>query len=208
MVSFEDDRLVVKDPVKLIFGRTTEIIYGDIERIELIDGGDVFFYLKNGKVRKFADPGIVMFYSEFGDMIKKYGIPYAVKSDDVCDASPETVREKAAACREIVLAYLNRSVKDKLGREYEFEVRIAERLIGTALEFVLLKNGQLDEDSNQEVNSDGDPIVDELDVAYLYSWDPVYERARYLILREATDRKACEDYLESDVLPFIYRDLK
>ena len=208
MVIFEEDRLVVKNPVKLLFGRTTEIGYEDIEKIEFIDGGDVFFYLKNGKVRKFADPGIVMFYTEFGDMLKAYRIPYTVISDEVGDASIETVREKAVACREIVLAYLNRSVKEKLGPEYEFEVRIAERLIGTSLEFRLLKNGFLDEDSNQEVNSDGEPIVDELDVAYLHSWEPMYERAGYLILKEATDRKVCEDYLESDVLPFIYRNLK
>ncbi len=208
MVNFEEDRLVIKSVLNRLLGGTTKIKYEDIERIEFVDGGDVFFYLSNGKCKKVSDPGIVMYYAEFGDMIRKYRIPYRMKADEVEDASIETVRERAAVCKESVSAYLNRSVKEKLGSEYEFEVRIAERIIGTVLEFRLLKYGVLAKELNENEGLDGDPIVDEMDIAFLYEWEPVSETGTYLLLEEAKDSAACEKYLEEDVLGFFYAQFK
>ncbi len=208
MVNFEEDRLVVKSVLNRLLGGTTKIKYEDIERIEFVDGGDVFFCLSNGKCKKVSDPGIVMYYAEFGNMIRKYRIPYKMKADEVGDATIETVRERAAVCKESVSAYLNRSVKEKLGSEYEFEVRIAERIIGTVLEFRLLKDGVLAKDLNENEGLDGDPIVDEMDIAFLYEWEPVSETGTYLLLEEAKDSAACEKYLEEDVLGFFYAQFK
>ena len=208
MVYFEDDHFLVKPPVAFLFGRSVRVKYEDIERIEFVDGGDVFFYLSNGKCKKVSDPVIVMFYAEFGDMIRKYRIPYKMKADDVGDATIETVRERAAVCKESASAYLNRSVKEKLGTEYEFEVRIAERIIGTVLEFRLLKNGVLAEELNENEGLDGDPIVDEMDIAFLYEWEPVSETGTYLLLEEAKDSAACEKFLEEDILGFFYAGFK
>ena len=208
MVFFEEDQFVSKPPVSFLFGKTVKVRYEDIERIEFVDGGDVFFDLSNGKCKKVSDPGIVMFYAEFGDMIRKYRIPYKMKADEVGDASIETVRERAAVCKESVSAYLNRSVKEKLGTEYEFEVRISERIIGTVLEFRLLKDGVLAKELNENEGLDGDPIVDEMDIAFLYEWEPVSETGTYLLLEEAKDSAACEKYLEEDVLGFFYAQFK
>ncbi len=208
MVNFEEDRLVVKSVLNRLLGGTTKIKYEDIERIEFVDGGDVFFYLSNGKCKKVSDPGIVMYYAEFGDMIRKYRIPYKMKADEAGDATIETVRERAAVCKESASAYLNRSVKEKLGTEYEFEVRISERIIGTVLEFRLLKDGVLAKELNENEGLDGDPIVDEMDIAFLYEWEPVSETGTYLLLEEAKDSAACEKYLEEDVLGFFYAQFK
>ena len=203
MVRFEDEQLIIEQPFKLI-GRTIKVKYEDIERVELSESCDVFFYLKNGKTKKISDPGIVMYYPEFGEILKKYRIPYVSKEGTPGDASIETVREKAEACKETAVAYLNRSVKEKLGPEYEFEVKISESIMGTTLEFKLLKNGVPDEDANEIEGADGEDVVDELDIAYLSEWEPMYDRGKYLITEEASDLKVCEEYLESDVLGFFY----
>ncbi len=208
MVYFEENQFISKPPVSFLFGKTVKVRYEDIERIEFIDGADVFFYLNNGKCKKVSDPGIIMFYPEFGEMLKKYRIPYLVKSDEAGDASIETVRERAALCKESVAAYLNRSVKEKLGPEYEFEVLIAESIMGMVLEFRLLKNGVLAEDLNENEGVDGKPIVDEMDVAYLSEWEPVSATGKYTITDEANDTAACEKYLEGDVLGFFYAQFK
>lgn len=208
MVYFEEDQFVSKPPVSFLFGKTVKVKYEDIERIEFVDGGDVFFYLSNGKCKKVSDPGIVMFYPEFGEMIRKYRIPYLTKADETGDASIETVREIAAACKESVSAYLNRSVKEKLGPEYEFEVLISEGIMGTVLEFRLLKDGVLAKELNENEGLDGDPIVDEMDIAFLSEWEPVSETGKYFILAEAKDTAACEKYLEDDVLGFFYAQFK
>ena len=203
MVRFEDEQLIIEQPFKII-GRTIKVKYEDIERVELSEDSDVLFCLKGGKVRKVSDPGIVMYYPEFGEMLKKYRIPYSSNVGPAGDDSIETVREKAAACRETAAAYLNRSVKEKLGAEYEFEAKIVENIMGTSLEFRLLKNGVPDEDANEIEGSGDESIVDELDIAYLSEWEPMYERGKYLITEEASDLKVCEEYLESDVLGFFY----
>ena len=199
MVRFEGEGFVSEPPVKFFFGRKVSVKYEDIERVELSENPEVFFYLKNGKVKKVPDPGIVMYYTAFGEMLRKYKIPYIAKSKDPEPegVSIETVREKVALCRETALACANRIIREKLGPEYEFEAKIVERIVGTTIEFRLFKDGKLYEEANWDESIDGEPLAEEMDAAFLSEWEPVYDRGKYQIADEALDPAACEDYVEN-----------
>ncbi len=58
-VRFEEDKIVIEPLFRLFFGRKIKIPYEKIERIELPPGGDVLFYMKNGRVKKVSDPAVV-----------------------------------------------------------------------------------------------------------------------------------------------------
>jgi len=203
-VNYEEDQLVIKDIFKLFFGRTTKIPYEKIERIDFPQGEYVFFYMENGKVIKVRDPGIVIYYTGFGEMLKKYKIPYKCMLDWEKDASIETVREKAAHTKEIALAYANRSLKEKLGPEYELDAKIVERIVSTTMEFRLLKNGIVQEEANRDESIDHEPVVSELDIAMICEWDPAREQGKYMLTEEADDKSACEEFMNHAVLDNIY----
>ena len=204
-VHFEEDRLVVETYYfGFFFNRKIKIKYEDMERIEFPGGTDVFFYLKNGKVKKIPDPGLVTFYTGFGEMLKKYRIPYQERLSDTGHESIETVREKAEECRKVALAYANRALQEKYGPQYEFEGKIVERIVCTTLEFRLLKNGVIQEEDDYDENIDGEPIIDEMDIAYLNAWDPELERGEYYITEEALSKAACENYLDENLLKIFF----
>ncbi|MBO4864841.1 MAG: hypothetical protein J5517_10790 [Eubacterium sp.] len=202
---YEEDKLVIK-PLFSLFKRKTEIPYEKIERIEFPQGEDVFFYMKNGKVIKVNDPGIVIFYTGFGEMLRKYRIPYKCLLEGTADASIQKVREKADQVKEAALTYANRSLKEKLGSEYELDAKIVERIVSTTIEFRLLKNGYVLEEANQDNSIDNEPLVDEMDLAYLCEWNPEYEEGKYTFLEEAENTQACEEYIDRVVLENIYKE--
>ena len=203
-VNFEEDQLVIKDIFKLFFGRTTKIPYENIERVEAPPGEHVFFYMKNGKVIKVRDPGITVFYTGFGEMLKKYKIPYKCVSEGEEYVPIDTVREKADLTKERVLTYANRSLKEKLGPEYELDAKIVERMVGTAMEFHLLKNGIVQEEADRDESIDHEPVVSEMDIAIICEWDPVREQGKYVLTEEADDKAACEEFVNHAVLDVIY----
>ena len=203
-VTFEEGQLVIKDIFKLFFGKKTIIPYEKIERIESPPGEYVFFYMKNGKVIKVNDPGITVFYTGFGEMLKKYKIPYKCISEGEEYVSVETVREKATRTKELALTCANRSLKEKLGPEYELDAKIVERVIGTTLEFHLLKNGIVQEEADRDESMDHEPVVAEMDIAILCEWDPVREQGKYVFTEEADDKSACEEFVNHEVLDNVY----
>ncbi len=190
---------------KLFFGKKIKIPYEKIERIEFPQGGSVFFYMKNGKVIKVPDPGIVTYYTGFGEMLKKYRIPYKCTLEGCGDVSIETVRKEAARTKEIIEAYVNRSLKEKLGSEYELDVKIVERIVGTTLESRLLKNGISQEKANGTKSIDDVPLTDEMDLAFLCEWDPVYKQGKYGFVEDINDKAALEEYAEEVILDNIYK---
>ncbi len=203
-VHFEEDRLVVESYFSIFFNRKIKIKYEDIERIEFPGGTDVLFYLKNGKIKKVPDPGLVTFYTGFGEMLKKYKIPFQEKLSDTGHESIETVREKGEECRKTALEYANRALQEKYGPQYEFEGKIVERIVCTTLEFRLLKNGVIQEEDDYDESMDGDPIISDMDIAYLNAWDPVYERGEYYITEEALGKAACEKYVDENLLKIFF----
>ena len=203
-VNFEENQLVIKDIFKLFFGRTTKIPYEKIERIEAPPGEDVFFYVKTGKVIKVPDPGIVVFYTGFGEMLKKYKIPYKSISEGEECVFIEAVRDKAARTKELALTYANFSLKEKLGPEYELDAKIVERIVGTTLEFHLLKDGIALEEADRDESMDCEPVVDEMNIAIICEWDPVYGQGKYVFAEEVDDEAACEKYINDVVLDNIY----
>ena len=74
--------------------------------------------------------------------------------------------------------------------------------IGT--EFRLLKNGVIQEEDDYDENIDGEPIIDEMDIAYLNAWDPELERGEYYITEEALSKAACENYLDENLLKIFF----
>lgn len=202
-VRFEEDKIVIEPFFRLLFGRKIKIPYEKIERIELPPGGHVLFYMKNGRVKKINDPAVVSCYAGFGEMLKKYKIPYKTLMEDSGDASIETVREKTARVKEAALAYGNRSLKEKLGPEYELDVRLVEHIVGTTLEFRLLKDGVIREECNREISMDDEPLADEMYLAFLSEWDPVYEQGKYSFAEEADDKEVCEKYVEDVVIDIV-----
>lgn len=202
-VYFKEDRLVIEPFFRLMFTHRISVKYTDIERIECPPGSDILFYLKNGKVKKVWDLSVTM-YTEFGEMLKKYKIPYRVTMEDAGHETIDTVREKAAKCREVAIAYANRSLKEKLGPEYEIEAKLVERIVGTTLEFRLLKNGVVQEEADYTKGIDDNPLIDEMDIAILSSWDPVYDRAEYYIDEEALTDADCEEYVKDNPLDIIF----
>ena len=205
-VHFEEDRLVVEPFFSLIFKRKIKIKYDDIEKIEFPGGTDVLFYLKNGKVKKVPDPGICTFYTGFGEMLKKYRIPYREMLIDTGHESIETVRDAAEKCREMILAYTNLRLHEKYGPEYEFEAKIVERIVGTTVEIRFYKNGVYQEDADLDDSIDGESLVYEFDVAYLCGWDPEFERGEYFICEEAVSKAACEQDLDECMLKEFFEN--
>ncbi len=194
---FEDDQIVIKPLFKLFFGKKIKIPYEKIERIELPAGDSVLFYMKNGKVIKVSDPGIVAFYTDFGEMLKKYKIPYKCLMEDAGEESIETVRVKAARTREVVLECGNRILQEKMGPEYELDAKIVERIIGVTLELRLLKDGVFKADANGDESIDGEPLADEVDLAILSEWDPAYGQGKYTLIEDETDQAGWEEYLKN-----------
>lgn len=203
-VNFEEKQLVIKDVFKLFFGRKTTIPYEKIERIEEPPDEYVFFYMKNGKVIKVRDPGITVFYTGFGEMLKKYKIPFKYTPEGEEYYSIEAVREKAARTKELVLTCANRSLKEKLGPEYELDAKSVERIVGTTLEFHLLKSGIVQEEADRDESMDHEPVVAEIDIAILCEWDPVREQGKYVFTEEADDKSACEEFVNHEVLDNVY----
>ena len=201
---FEEDQIVIEPLFKLFFGKKIKILYEKIERIELPAGDSVFFHMKNGKLIKVPDPGIVTYYTGFGERLKKYRIPYKCTMEDSGDVSIEAVREEAARAKEVIVAYVNRSLKEKLGPEYELDVKIVERLVGTTLESRLLRNGIIHEEANGTTSIDEEPLVDEMDLAFLCEWDPVYDQGKYGFVEDVNDKAAFEKYAEEVILDNIY----
>ncbi len=201
---FEEDQIVIEPLFKLFFGKRIKIPYEKIEKIEMPPGDSVLFYMKNGKVIKVPDPGIVTFYTDFGEMLKKYRIPYKCLLEDSGEETIETVREKAVSTKEAVLEYANPSLKEKLGSEYELEAKIVERIVGTTIEFRLLKNGMVIEEANGDESIDGEPLVDEMDLAFLFEWDPVYAQGKYAFVDETNDMSALKEYIDGVVLDNIF----
>ena len=73
MVKFEQNQLVVESLWTFLFRKKIKIPYQKIERIEAPVGENVVFYMKNGKVIKVPDPGLVVFYTQFGEMLRNTG---------------------------------------------------------------------------------------------------------------------------------------
>ncbi len=203
-VRFEEDQIVIDPLFKLFFGKKIKIPYKKIERIELPAGDSILFFMKNCKTIKVHDPALVSFYTGFGEMLKQYKIPYKCMMEDSGDASIETVREKATHTKEAMVAYVNRSLKEKLGPEYELDVKIVERIVGTTLESRLLKNGIIQEEANGDESIDGAPLVDEMDLAFLCEWDPVHDQGKYGFAEGVNDKAALEEYAEGVILDNIY----
>ena len=201
---FEEDQIVIEPLFKLFFGKRIKIPYEKIEKIEMPPGDSVLFYMKNGKVIKVPDPGIVTFYTDFGEMLKKYRIPYKCLLEDSGEETIETVREKAVSTKEAVLEYANPSLKEKLGSDYELEAKIVERIVGTTIEFRLLKNGMVMEEANGDESIDGEPLVDEMDLAFLSEWDPVHSQGKYAFVDETNDMSALKEYIDGVVLDNIF----
>ena len=206
MVKFEQNQLVVESLWTFLFRKKIKIPYQKIERIEAPVGENVVFYMKNGKVIKVPDPGIVVFYTQFGEMLRKYGIHYLSKTEDSGEESIERVREKAAQTKKLALTYADQAVKERLGAEYGFDAKIVERVIGTTLEFRLLKEGVVQESANFDESIDGEPLTDEMHIAYLYEWDPVSDSGKYVLAEEAINASACEKYIEELVLKQVLND--
>ena len=207
-VDFKENQLVIFDPFfKLFAGRTKKIPYEMIERIELPKGEFIFFYMKNGKVIKARDLGVLTFYAEFGEMLKKYKIPYKGFSEGEETVFIETVREKAERTRKLAVEYGNRSLKEKLGPEYELDARVIERVVGTSIVFHLLKNGVVQKETDIYKSIDEEPVVDEMDIAFICEWDPVCEQGQYILVEEAYDEAACEKYIVDVVLDNIYAEV-
>jgi hypothetical protein len=203
LVIFEKDELVIKPIVKAAFWKNKKIPYKNIESIEAT-GESVFFHMKNSKVIKVDDPAITAFYTRFGDILRDYRIPFKTSINEAGYESIETVRERAASAKETALAYANLSIKEKLGPEYELTANIAERIIGTTLEFLLLKDGEIVKEANLDESIDGVEIVDEMDIAFLNEWDPDLNRGTYYITEEAYDRDACERYVKTCILDELF----
>ena len=205
-VHFEEDRLVVEAYFGFFFNRKIKIKYEDIERIEFPGGIDVLFFLKNGKVKKVPDPGIYSFHTGFGEMLKKYRIPFREKLIDTEHESIESVRLKAEQCRDNILAYTNRRLHEKYGPQFEFEAKIVERIVCTTIEIRLLKNGVYQEDADLDDSIDGESLVYEFDVAYLSAWDPELECAEYDISVEAQSPASCEQDVEDYMLKEFFEN--
>ena len=201
---FEEDQIVIEPLFKRFFGKRIKIQYEKIERIEMPPGDSVYFYMKNGKVIRVPDPGIVTFYTGFGEMLKKYRIPYKCLLEDSGGETIETVRENATDTRKAVLEYANPILEEKLGPGYELEAKIVERIVGTTIEFRLLKNGIVLEEANGDESIDGEPLVDEMDLAFLTEWDPVYEQGKYAFADETNDTSALKEYIDGVVLDNIF----
>ena len=203
MVRFEEKQLVIKPIITAAFWENKKIPYEKIEKIE-VTKESVIFSMKSGKEIKVNDPGIAAFYTEFGDMLRDYKIPFKTSLDNTGYDSIETVRERAAKTKETALSYANRSIKEKLGPEYELTAEIVERIIGTTLEFTLLKNGVTFEEANTVDSIDDIPLVDDMDIAFLSEWDPDSDRGTYYVVEEANDTNACEDYVQKCILDDLY----
>lgn len=200
---FEDDQLVIEPIAKIFFGKKIRIPYDEIERVEFPMGGDVFFHMKKGKPIRVTDPGIVTFYTGFGEMLKKYKIPYKCAADAPL-VDIETVREKVALVKETALAYANRVLKEKAGPEYTLDAKIVERIVGTTLEFHLLKDGVLQEDADQDESIDEESVLNEMDIAFIAEWDPALDQGKYSLAEEVDNTALCEDYVETCVLVHVY----
>ena len=58
-------------------------------------------------------------------------------------------------------------------------MKIVERIVGITLESRLLKNGIIQEEANETKSIDDEPLADEMDLAFLCEWDPVYDQGKY-----------------------------
>lgn len=208
MVHFEKDHLEIRPVIPLMVWKKTKIKYDSIERIELPKGDYVNFFLKNGKVKKVYNPAVVAFYPEFGKMLKEYKIAYSSLLDDKGYEAIETVRQKADVIKKTALSYANRSLLSNLGEGYEMEGKIVERIIGTTLEFRLLKDGVLVDEVNAVDSIEGVALIDEMDIAYLSEWDPETGTGLYTFADEVKITGECESYVEEIVLSEVYDCLK
>jgi len=203
MIKFEQDCLIVKSFFPILFWKTKKIPYKKIERIEFTAGDEyIVFTMKNGKKVNVSELGLVAFYTQFGEMLKKYGIAYYSKLEDSGYEPAEKVYEEAEKTRRIVLEYANNSVRENLGDEYEVDVKLVERIIGTTLELQLLKNGSVVDAANVVDSIDGKPLLDEMDLAFLSEWDPVSNSGKYSLLEEAVNPSSCESYLAETLKDF------
>ena len=69
---------------------------------------------------------------------------------------------------------------------------------------MLLKNGIVQEEADQDESIDFEPVVDEMDIAVICEWDPVYDQGKYVFTEEVDDEAACEKYINDVVLYNIY----
>ena len=203
MVIFEKDRLIIKPIIKAAFWKKKKIPYNRIKKIEA-DGENVIFHMTGDKVIKAADPAIVAFYPEFGDMLRDNHIPFKMTFDDKGYESIETVREKAAFVKQTALDYANKLISEKLTDAYELKADIKERIIGTTLEFDLYKDGISVNEAKLTDTIENIPVVDEMDIAYLNEWDPDLNTGTYYITEEAYDRDACERYVKTCILDELF----
>ena len=203
LVRFEKNELIIEPIMKAAFWKNKKIAYKNIERIEATSES-VLFYMKNSKVIKVDDPAIPSFYTKFGEMLRDYRIPFKTNISEVGYESIEKVREKAAFAKETALAYANRSIKDNLGPEYELTANIVERIIGTTLEFLLLKNGEVVKEANIDESIDEVDVVADMDIAFLNEWDPDTDSGLYFITEQAIEQNACEEYVKIVILDDLY----
>ncbi|MBR3635499.1 MAG: hypothetical protein IKN47_04820 [Lachnospiraceae bacterium] len=204
MIRFEKDHLLIEPLISAMFLKKMKIEYDKIDRIEFPKGDIVYFYLKDGKVKKVENPAIVALYPQFGEMLRDHRIAYRTRFDDKGYESVESVRKKASITKECAIEYANRSLSSSLGPEYEMEGKIVERIIGTTIEFRLLKNGVVVKEANVMDSIEGIPLIDEMDLAYLSEWDPESNTGLYLLEEEANSTAECESYMEEMVLKEVY----
>ena len=50
---------------------------------------------------------------------------------------------------------------------------------------------------------DDEPLADEMYLAFLSEWDPVYEQGKYSFAEEADDKEVCEKYVEDVVIDIV-----
>lgn len=203
MVEFTQDQLIIAPLFKTLFSKKKKIPYKEIERIEAGNGEDVLFYMRDGKKLMIKEPGLPIYYTAFGEMLKNYRIAFAAK-DDSDKYSMESVREKAEHTRNAVLLQANREVKEKLSAEYELEGKLIERVIGMTLELRLLRNGIPVEEVNQFKSIDETALLDEMDIAFISEWDPVMERGTYTLAEEVKSSALCEENVRDVLLQNLF----
>lgn len=203
---FEEKQLVIETHTLGFLSydvKKKKIPYEKIERIEVPQGEYVIFYMKNGKEIKFRDPDIASFYTGFGEMLKKYGIPYKCLLVGEGEVTIENVREEADRVKESARTYVNHFLKEKLGSEYELDAKLVERIGNTTIEFRVRKNGFVLLEANQNESVDADRVVDEIVLAYLCEWDPVREEGKYAFTEAVYDKQECEKYFDEIVLEIV-----
>lgn len=177
-----------------------EIKASDIDKVVVNDDGTTV-YLRSGK-NIVSKNGLGIMLSEAGYFVRNQ---VALEKNDTVSAkyASNQIRDMIERTKAKAYNICSKIVKEKMGEQFDINLEVLGEDYYSLLIFRLSENGRVLESHPlyEEIDELGvDFALDEMDLSFLLSWDPMFQEGKYGVTQEMRNDSVLEEYLRGVTL--------